>query len=59
LVPVKNPYFADTAGIYAHPSPENKRQAGEVLAAVFGGGSAEEHIAGKEQPSNIELINLS
>ena len=24
---------------YAHPTPENKRQAVELLAAVFGGGS--------------------
>jgi len=30
-----------TAGIYSHPTPENKRKAVEVLAAVFGGGSVE------------------
>jgi len=39
-----NPLFADTAGIYAHPTPENKRKAVEVLAAVFGGESVEEDI---------------
>jgi len=33
-----------TAGVYVHPSPENKRKAVEVLAAVFGGGSVGEDI---------------
>ena len=35
---------ADRAGMYAHPTLENKRQAVEVLAAVFGGGSVEEDL---------------
>ena len=30
--------------MYAHPSPENKRKAVEVLAAVFGGESVEGDI---------------
>jgi hypothetical protein len=28
-----------TAGLYAHPTPENQKIAGEILAAVFAGGS--------------------
>jgi len=35
LVPIINPPFADTAGKYAHPTPENKRKVVEVLAAVL------------------------
>lgn len=30
-----------TAGRNAHPTPESKRKAVEVLAALFGGGSEE------------------
>jgi tRNA1(Val) A37 N6-methylase TrmN6 len=30
MVPIINPPFADTAGICAHPTPENKRTAVEV-----------------------------
>jgi hypothetical protein len=39
LVPIINCLLLTTAGIYAHPTPENKRKAVEVLTAVFGGGS--------------------
>ncbi len=57
--PVRVPPFADTAGINAHPSPENKRKAVEVLAAVFGGESVEEDMIDKKQPLKRAYINLS
>jgi hypothetical protein len=34
--PSSTPLLLTTAGVYAHPTPENKRKAVEVLAAVFG-----------------------
>ena len=58
-VPNINPPFTDTAGICAHPTPENKRKAVEVLAAVFGGESVEKDISNKEKPSDRAFINLS
>jgi len=35
LIPIINPPFADTAGIYAHPTPENRRKAVEVLTTIM------------------------
>lgn len=39
---------------YAHPTPENKRKAVEVLAAVFGGGS--EKIANGQKEERTSLV---
>jgi hypothetical protein len=44
---------------YAHPTPENRRRAVNVLAAVFGGESVEEDMINKEQPTKGAFINLS
>ena len=46
--------FADTAGVYAHPTPENKRKAVEVLAAVFGRGS--EKIADGQAEGKTSIV---
>jgi hypothetical protein len=59
LVPIINSPFADTAGIYAHPSPANKRKAVEVLAAVFEARRQKEDMIGKEAPLKRAYINLS
>jgi len=45
--------FADTAGKYAHPTPENKRKAEEVLAAVFGGGSEKVADGQREERTDV------
>jgi len=53
-VPIINPPFADTAGIYTHPTPENKRKAAEVLASVFGGGS--EKVADGQREERTGMV---
>ena len=56
LVPIINPPFADTAGISAHPTPENKRRAVEVLAAVFGGGSGTSDDGQREERTGVVTL---
>ena len=46
--------IADIAGISAHQTSENKRQAVEILAAVFGGGSGK--IADGQMEERTSLV---
>ena len=45
-----------SARIYAHPTPENKRKAVGVLAAVFGGGS--EKVADGRIQEKASIVTL-
>jgi hypothetical protein len=57
LVPIINSPFVNTAGIDAHPNPEIKRKAVNVLAAVFGGGS--EKVADGQMEERADVIHMS
>jgi len=42
--PSSTPLLLTSARLYAHPTPENKRKAVEVLAAVLGGENKYSHF---------------